>query len=84
MNSFCFYSINGFNVIDFKDGPKIEDFQEFLLKIRKRNGEKKITAILHNFSTKKSKMVINYVNSLNIDLIFLPAYSPDLNSIEFI
>jgi len=84
VNSFGFYSINGFNVIDFKDSSKIEDFQEFLLKIRERNGEKKIIAILDNFSTHRSKMVINYAKSLNIDLIFLPAYSPDLNPIEFI
>jgi len=84
VNSFGFYSINGFNVIDFKDNSKIEDFQEFLLKLRQRNGEKKITAILDNFSTHRSKRVINYANSLNIDLVFLPPYSPDLNPIEFI
>ncbi|MGC8565383.1 MAG: transposase, partial [Thermoplasmata archaeon] len=57
---------------------------EFLLEIRQRNGEKKITAILDNFSTHRSKRVINYANSLNIDLVFLPPYSPDLNPIEFI
>ncbi|PMP74269.1 MAG: hypothetical protein C0180_04450 [Aciduliprofundum sp.] len=43
-----------------------------------------MAAILDNFSTHKSKKVINYANSLNIDLIFLPPYSPDLNPIEFI
>jgi putative transposase len=61
--SFGFYTINGFNVIDFKDTSKIEDFQEFLFKIRERNVEKKITAILDNFSTHRSKRVINYANS---------------------
>ncbi|MGC8693966.1 MAG: transposase [Thermoplasmata archaeon] len=84
MNAFGFYSINGVNVIDFRDHSKIKDFQEFLLEIRERNGDKKIAVILDNFSTHKSKKVINYANSLNIDLIFLPPYSPDLNPIEFI
>ncbi|PMP73564.1 MAG: hypothetical protein C0180_06465 [Aciduliprofundum sp.] len=84
MNSFGFYSINGRSVIDFKDNSKIEDFKEFLLKIRKINGEKKIAEILDNFSTHRSKSVINYAISLNIDLIFLSLYSPDLNQIEFI
>jgi transposase len=84
VNSFGFYSINGRSVIDFKDNSKIEDFKEFLLKIRKINGEKKIAEILDNFSTHRSKSVINYAISLNIDLIFLSPYSPDLNQIEFI
>ncbi|PMP74268.1 MAG: hypothetical protein C0180_04445 [Aciduliprofundum sp.] len=41
MNAFGFYSINGVNVIDFRDHSKIKDFQEFLLEIRERNGDKK-------------------------------------------
>jgi len=84
VNSFGFYSINGINVIDFKDQSKIKDFQDFLLEIRKRNGDKKIIAILDNFTTHRSKKTIEFANSLNIDLVFLPPYSPDLNPIEYI
>ncbi|MGC9193511.1 MAG: transposase, partial [Thermoplasmata archaeon] len=61
---------NGVNVIDFKDHSKVEDFQDFLLKIRENNGDKRIIAILDNFSTHRSKSVVDYANSLNIDLIF--------------
>lgn len=39
---------------------------------------------MDNFSTHRSKKTVEFANSLNIDLIFLPPYSPDLNPIEFI
>ena len=37
-----FYSINGFNVIDFRDHSKINDFKKFPLEIRERNENKKL------------------------------------------
>jgi len=39
---------------------------------------------LDNFTTHRSKKTIEFANSLNIDLVFLPPYSPDLNPIEYI
>jgi len=40
VNSFGFYSINGRSIINFKDNSKVEDFQEFLLKTRKRKEDR--------------------------------------------
>ena len=40
--------------------------------------------ILDNFRSHHSKAVKESAESLNIKLIFLPPYSPDLNPIEFI
>ena len=40
--------------------------------------------ILDNFRSHHSKEVIKTAGSLNMILVFLPPYSPDLNPIEFI
>ena len=52
--------------------------------IRESNPEKPIIVILDNFRSHHSKAVKESAESLNIKLIFLPPYSPDLNPIEFI
>ena len=50
------------------------------------NGEKKIALILDNASSHKSKLVKQFVESVNnrLELIYLPAYSPDLNPVEWV
>jgi len=40
--------------------------------------------IIDNFKTHHSKLVNEKAKNLNILLIFLPPYSPDLNPIEFV
>jgi transposase len=40
--------------------------------------------VLDNFATHKAKMVREKASELNIELIYLPPYSPDLNPIEYL
>ena len=40
--------------------------------------------ILDNFKSHHAKLTIETAKKLNIDLIFLPPYSPHLNPIEYI
>ena len=83
-NSFGFYPINGQPVIGFRKHTKQRDIRSFLKRIRKANPEDRIILILDNFSSHKSRMVRDCAEKLNIALVFLPKYSPDLNPIEFI
>lgn len=41
-----------------------------------------ITIVLDNAKDQRCKKVIDYANKLNIELLFLPTYSPNLNLIE--
>ena len=77
-----FYSINGESVVDFPERNRSEDFTAFLRKIREANPEKRIVVILDNFRTHHAKKVGEEAEKLNISLVYLPPYSPDLNPIE--
>ncbi len=44
--------------------------------------EKKLNIVLDNYRVHKTKLVEKIADILNINLIFLPPYSPDLNPIE--
>ncbi|MDR0911013.1 MAG: transposase [Methanobrevibacter sp.] len=44
--------------------------------------EKKLNLILDNYPTHQSEFIEQIAKTLNINLIFLPPYSPDLNPIE--
>lgn len=46
------------------------------------NKEKKLNIVLDNYRVHKTKLVQKVAEILNINLIFLPPYSPDLNPIE--
>ena len=83
-NTFGFYSVNGKSVVRFQDHSRKEKIILFLKSIRESNPEKPIMVILDNFRSHHSKAVKESAESLNIKLIFLPPYSPDLNPIEFI
>ena len=83
-NSFGFYPINGQPVIGFRKHSKKEDVRSFLKRIRKANPKGRIILILDNFSSHKSKLVRDCAENLNIVLVYLPKYSPDLNPIEYI
>ena len=71
-------------MVDFPKSNKIEDFISFLRKIREVNPEKRIIIILDNFRTHHAKKVREESEKLNIQLVYLPPYSPDLNPIEYV
>jgi len=83
-NTFGFYPINGNSVIDFKERSKKEDVCEFLKCIRAENPGKKVLVILDNFRSHWANNTREKAKELDISLVFLPPYSPDLNPIEFI
>ena len=83
-NTFGFYSINGKSVVRFHDHSKKGNIILFLKAIRKSIPESTIMVMLDNFRSQHSKHVKECAESLNIKLVFLPPYSPDLNPIEFI
>ena len=83
-NTFGFYTINGNSVIRFYENSRKEDVCSFLETIRTHNPGKAIVLILGNFASHRSKTVKNKALELNIRLVYLPPYSPDLNPIEFL
>lgn len=83
-NTFGFYSLNGNNVVDFQDHSRKENVVAFMKEIRDHNADKTILIVLDNFRSHHSKLVIETAGTMNMKLVFLPAYSPDLNPIEFI
>lgn len=83
-NTLGFYTINGNSVICFQKRSKKENVIEVLRMLRVANKEKAIVVILDNFPSHKAKDVLKEAEKLNIHLVFLPPYSPDLNPIEFL
>jgi len=77
-----FYCLNGESVIEFPESNRTEDFIAFLRKIREANPEKRIVIVLDNFKTHHAKKVREEAEKLNLVLVYLPPYSPDLNPIE--
>ena len=76
-----FYCINWESLIEFSESNGA-DFTSFLRKIGDANPEKRIVVILDNFRTHHAKKVREEAEKLNISLVYLPPYSPDLNPIE--
>jgi transposase len=81
-NTFGFCSPNGKNVVDFKENSKQESFCEFLRRIKEKNPIGVIIGVLDNFVSHISRKAKAYAKSLDIILVFLPSYSPNLNPIE--
>ena len=55
----------------------------FLLEVKKKYAKaEKITIILDNAAYQKSYETQEYAKSLNIDLLYLPPYTPNLSLIE--
>lgn len=77
-----FYCLNGESIVEFPESNKTEDFISFLRKIRMANPEKRVVIILDNFRTHHAKKVREEAEKLDIVLVYLPPYSPDLNPIE--
>ena len=83
-NTFGFYALNGESQIAFKENSKKQSVCDFLEQIRDANPEKDIVVILDNFRSHWANKTRDKALELNISLVFLPPYSPDLNPIEFI
>ena len=67
------------------ESSKAQDICLVLEQIRQANAKyKAIVLVIDNFSSHRSNEVEQKAKELNIYLVFLPAYSPDLNPIEFI
>lgn len=81
-NTFGIYSPNGNSILTFRDHSKKEDICAVLEEFIKANLGKRIVLILDNFSSHRSQMVRDFAAQNNIELVFLPPYSPDLNPIE--
>jgi len=69
-------SLNGNDVAMISDTSKAKDFVEFLRCVRRENGDKKIFMIVDNAKTHKAKISLEEAGKLNIDLLYLPPYSP--------
>ena len=84
-NTIGFYAIKGESVKAFLDNSKAPSIGRFLEKIREANKKyKAIVAVIDNFSSHKSKLVRQKAAELDIYLVYLPPYSPQLNPIEYI
>jgi transposase len=83
-NTFGFYTLNGVSVADFYDNSKKESVCLFLGRVRELNPEGRIVMLLDNFSSHHAEATIEYAEMLDIQLVFLTPYSPDLNPIEYI
>jgi len=84
VKSLGFYTLNGQSVYSAKESHKKEDIACFLYDIRNKNPERTIVLIWDNAKAHLSQLVRRTAQLLDIILVFLPPYSPDLNPIEFI
>jgi putative transposase len=82
-NANGFYAINGKSVIYFTENAKAYDVCEFL-EIVKEENNCDLIIFLDNSKTHHSNMTAKKAEQLDLILVFLPSYSPDLNPIEFI
>lgn len=55
---------------------------ELYCKLREENGDKKVVIILDNAKYQKCELTKNAANKYNIEVVYLPSYSPNLNLIE--
>jgi transposase len=84
-NTIGFYAIKGNSVSTFLNDSKAPSIAGFLDDIKVSNNTyKAIVGIIDNFSSHRSKLVMQKAKELDIYFVFLPTYSPDLNPIEFI
>ena len=79
-----FYSLTpeGKDYITFMENTKKETIMDLLKEIRKQNPEELIFLLIDNFSSHKADLVKNLAKVLNIELSYLPPYSPQLQPIE--
>ena len=84
-NTIGFYAIKGNSVSKFLDDSKAPSIASFLDDIKTSNDAyQAIVVIIDNFPSHKSRLVRQKAKELDIYLVYLPPYSPNLNPIEFI
>ena len=84
-NAIGFYALSGHSVQEFMPDSKKASFSSFISEVRTRNKQYEgMIIILDNFSTHHAALVKEAALNANIELVYLPPYSPDLNPIEFI
>ncbi len=84
-NTFGFYSLRGNDCILEIESSKAVQFVEVLSVIKERNREfDYLILIWDNLRSHKSEIVLKQAEQLNIILVNLPKYSPDLNPIEYV
>lgn len=81
-NTFGFYALNGESVCRFKATSTTAMICEMLTAIRRANPGRPIIVVLDNFSSHTATATKDKADELGIQLVYLPAYSPDLNPIE--
>ena len=75
--------LNGKDVVLISDRARSDDFITLLRLIRRHNPFDTIVLIVDNASIHTSMKTLDAAAELDIKLVFLPPYSPDLNPIEF-
>ena len=84
-NTFGFYSLRGNDCILEIESSKAVQFVEVLSVIKEQNREfDYLILIWDNLRSHKSEIVLKQAEQLNIILVNLPKYSPDLNPIEYV
>lgn len=81
-NIYGFYTLDGNSVISFKKRSRDTEFCEFLDEVKTANPGKRIDFIIDNLPSHKTSYSLRRAKELDINLIFIPPYSPDLNPIE--
>lgn len=79
-----FYSLTpeGKDFITFMENSKKETIMDLLKELRKRHPDEIIFILIDNFSSHKSDVVKDLAKELDIELCYLPTYSPQLQPIE--
>jgi hypothetical protein len=75
--------LNGNDVAMMSDGSKAVDFIRFLEVVRNENPSGTVILILDNAKIHHANITREECDKLEIRLVHLPPYSPDLNPIEF-
>jgi transposase len=84
-NTFGFYTLRGNDCVFELESSKAVQFVEVLSVIKEQNREfDYIILIWDNLRSHKSEIVLRRAEQLNIILVNLPKYSPDLNPIEYV
>lgn len=84
-NTFGFYSLRDNDCILELESSKAVQFVEVLSVIKEQNKEfDYVILIWDNLRSHLSEIVLNQAAELNIRLVNLPKYSPDLNPIEYV
>ena len=79
-----FYSLtpDGTDYVTFQENAKKETIGEILKEIRKIDPDSIMIVLIDNFKSHKNPYIKNLAKELDIDLFFLPPYSPQLQPIE--